>query len=216
MKFLPKSVNKPSKFFECAIWGGLILTILAIVGAFILSNIKTGPTLPVYSQLADFSLRDQNGETISLGLLGGQVWLADVIFTRCPGQCLRMTQHLKELQAALPPDLAVEFVSITTDPAFDTPAIFKKYVQVNGLKDKHWLFLTGEKPVIKQLAVDGLKLTAMDKPASEQDSVNDLFIHSAKFVLVDKHGQVRAFFDGENLTNNQEIIAAMQSLGHEK
>ncbi len=209
-------MNKPSKTFEYAIWGGLILTILGIVGAFIFSKVKSGPTLPVYSQLSEFSLRDQNDESISLGRLSGEVWLADVIFTRCPGQCLRMTQHLKELQAVLPSDLPVKFVSITTDSAHDTPAVFKKYIQQNGLKDNQWLFLTGEKSVFKQLVVDGLKLTALDKPAAEQENANDLFIHSAKFVLVDKHGGVRAFFDGEDLGNNQAIISAIKNLVQEK
>ena len=206
----------PSKKFEFIVWGGLILTILAIVAAFVLSKINAPPPLPVYSQLHDFSMLDQNGQPVSPLTLSGKVCLADVIFTRCPGQCLRMTQHLKELQAMLPAGLPVEFVSISTDPVFDRPPVFKKYIQQFGLNDQHWLFLSGDKPTLKKVAADDMKLTAMDKPVAEQDNINDLFIHSAKLVLIDQLGQVRAYFDGEDLGNNPQIINAIKSLADEK
>ncbi len=91
----------------------------------------------------------------------GQVCIADVIFTRCAGQCLIMSAHMKELQAALPAGSPVKLVSFTTDPAFDTPAVLKKYAGRYDAQDGQWIFLTGDKAALRHATVDGLKL---DRP----------------------------------------------------
>src|SRR5262245_12972718 len=84
---------------------GLLLLILALSLAFLLAKAESRRVhqqLPVISQVADFSLTNQNGSVVSLADLRGHVWVADIIFTRCPGPCLRMTRQMKELQDALP------------------------------------------------------------------------------------------------------------------
>jgi protein SCO1 len=121
-------------------------------------------------------------------------WLADIIFTRCPGPCARMTQRLRDLQAALPADPRVKLVSLTTDPAFDTPEVLAKYGQRFGADPARWWFLTGDKREIVKLAVEGLKLTTLDKEEAKRESPNDLFIHSTNLILVDQQGRLRASF----------------------
>ena len=89
------------------VWGGLALVVLTLLLALVFAALKSreapGQPLPVIGQIADFTLTNQNGRAVSLADLRGQVWVADIIFTRCPGPCLRMTRQMKALQDALPP-----------------------------------------------------------------------------------------------------------------
>ncbi|HWD21132.1 MAG TPA: SCO family protein [Verrucomicrobiae bacterium] len=165
--------------------------------------------------MPDFSLQDENSHPLDLADLRGKIWIADVIFTRCAGQCLLMSAHLAALQKELPPTLPIRFVSFTTDPAFDSPAILKKYAERYNADAARWIFLTGDKSALRHAIVDGLKLAAIDKTVAEQQDANDLFVHSAKFVLIDGAGQIRGYFDGETEASLPEIAAAARRLAKE-
>lgn len=206
-------MNQPSRKIELAVWGGLCLIVLAIFGAYVVDRLK--PQLPVYASLADFTLTNQDGRTVTLDDLRGQIWVADAIFTRCPGQCLIMSSHMKQLQAALPASLPIQLVSFTTDPAFDQPAVLKKYGERFGAEDNRWSFLTGSKRELHRVEVDGLRLSVVDKPVADQASPNDLFIHSEKFILLDKQGRVRGYFDGETDDAVAQVAAAARALAND-
>ena len=122
-----------SRSVQWLVWGFLLVIVLVIGGSFVRSKTKpaeaTGSVLPVIGTVADFSLTNQLGQTVSLAHLRGKVWVADIIFTRCPGPCATMTQRMSELQSALSPNQPVQFVSLTTDPGFDTPSVLKKYAE---------------------------------------------------------------------------------------
>jgi len=194
-------------------WGGLLLTMTAIVVAFIAA--PSTASLPVYGALPSFQLTDQDNRTTTLESLRGQVWIADVIFTRCAGQCLIMSDHMKRIQSALPAPSPIKLVSFTTDPAYDTPAVMQKYATRYGADGRRWFFLTGDKLTLRHAAVDGLKLTVLDKAAGEQENRNDLFIHSAKFVVIDKSGRIRGYFDGETEEGTAQALAAAKTLARE-
>lgn len=189
-------MSSSSRPIQYLTWGFLLIVMLVISLAYVTSKVRNAaPPLPVYGNVADFTLTNQAGQVVSLASLRGQVWVADIIFTRCPGPCSRMTKKMAELQALLPPDLPVKLVSLTTDPGYDQPEVLRKYGERFGADFNRWNFLTGRKPVITGLAVDGLKLITIDKQPGERVSAEDLFIHSTMFVLVDKQGRVRASFD---------------------
>src|SRR6266481_3889627 len=87
------------------VWGGLLLLVTVVmVGLLVQIRSRTiaSAALPVLGQVADFTLTNQNGRAVSLADLRGHVWVADIIFTRCPGPCRKMTRQMKELQNALP------------------------------------------------------------------------------------------------------------------
>ena len=92
-----------------------------------------------------FSLLDQAGRSVSLSDLSGEILVVDFIFTRCPGPCPIMTARHVELQRLLAPELRerVHFVSISLDPAFDTPEVLTAYAQARGADLARWSFLTG-------------------------------------------------------------------------
>jgi protein SCO1 len=205
------SMNLLNRKVAWVVWGCLLLTMAFIVVAFIAAPANP-QALPIYGALPAFQLNDQNNRTTTLESLRGQIWVADVIFTRCAGQCLIMSAHMKDLQSAVPPGLPIKFVSFTSDPAYDTPAILQKYAGRYGAQDGRWLFLTGDKATLRRAAVEGLKLTVLDKAPGEQETAHDLFIHSAKFVLIDKSGRIRGYYDGETPDGAAQALAAAKTL----
>jgi protein SCO1/2 len=196
---------------EWVVWGGLILTILALLVAFVVLPARPKP-LPVLGSLPDFALQDQDGQNVTLASLHGNVWIADVIFTRCPGQCPIMSANLEKIQNALPAGLPVKLVSFTTDPEFDTSPVLKKYGARFGARDGQWKFLTGSKATFRDVAAHGLKLSVLDKSPGERENADDLFIHSQKLVVIDQEGQIRAYFDGETPEGTAQALAAAKSL----
>lgn len=182
------------------VWGGLLLVVTIISGMYVRSELARrrdgqAKVLRVAGLLPPFNLTNQTDQVVTLESLRGQVWLADVIFTRCPGPCLQMTRQLAEIAAGLPPGSPVKLVSLTTDPDFDQPAILRQYADRFGARTDRWQFLTGRKTEIYRVAVEGLKLVVLDKKPSEREIENDLFIHSTVVALVDKHGRLRGQFD---------------------
>jgi len=176
--------------------------------------------LPIYGQVADFTLTNQDGQSFSLSDLKGKVWVADIIFTRCPGPCLKMTRQMSELEAVLPAKSQARLVTLTTDPEFDTPPVLKTYAKRFNADLSRWLFLTGTPKQIANLAIDSLKLTAIEKKPEERQSPVDLFVHSTIFVVMDKRGSLRGIFEttGEGVDPIQvkgELLAAVKRLEHE-
>lgn len=150
--------------------------------------------LPVICQLAEFSMTNHLGQPVHRADLLGQVWLADVIFTRCPGPCATMTARMADLQASIPEQWPVKFVSLTADAEYDTPEVLRRYADECQADPQRWNFLHGAKPAIVDLAVKNLKLVVLDKE-QERQSPDDLFIHSTTLALVDKHGRLRGAFE---------------------
>ena len=206
------------------IWIGVALIILIVAGSVVLQWLKPrtpeAAPLPVIGNIAPFSLTNQIGVVTTLEDLRGQVWLADIIFTRCPGPCARMTRQMASVQAALPKDSQAKLISLTTDPEFDSPEVLKNYGEKFGADPARWHFLTGTKLGIAALAGDSLKLTALETKPESRTRADDLFNHSTIFVLVDKHARLRGAFetggDGIEWTNIQPaIISAIKQLEQE-
>src|SRR5262249_32151643 len=181
------------------LWLGVALAISGLLLTWLLAVLKVrarqGRPLPVYGQIVDFTLTNQNSQGISLADLRGKVWVADVIFTRCAGPCLKMSRQMKDLQDALPANSEAKLVTLTTDPEFDTPPVLRTYAQRFGANSNRWVFLTGTRKSVMSVVVDSLKLTALEKKPEERESPQDLFVHSTIFVIVDKRGQLRGVFE---------------------
>lgn len=173
-------------------------------------------TLPVISQLPDFQLTNQLGAPVSLENYRGQIWLADIIFTRCPGPCPVMTQTMAGLTKSLPGEPPIRLVTLTTDPEHDTPERLREYAKLLGADTNRWDFLTGDPAVIGRLATEGMKLAAVEKTPDDRASAVDLFIHSTSFVLIDARGQMRAAFNSTDPQLPAKLQAAIQKLQNEK
>ena len=173
-------------------------------------NTNSISTLPIISRVQPFALTNQFGNRITDKDLNGTPWLANIIFTRCPTVCPRITQSVSDLLPDLPESLKI--VTLTTDPTHDTPEVLDGFARLHGAQTNRWHFLTGDKTELIRLAGTDLKLTALPKPIAEQESPNDLFIHSPLIILVDREGQVRASFEYNLPDLSDRIQNALESL----
>jgi protein SCO1/2 len=166
--------------------------------------------LQKYWTLPDFSLTERSAQTVGLSDLAGKVWVADFIYTTCPGPCPILTSHLSELQKAVDGEPDVRLVSISTDPDNDTPEVLKAYAE-RFKAGPHWLFLTGKKDAIYSLASDGFKL-----PIAAATAGGQAIVHSTRLILVDKRGAVRGFYDGTGDFASQGLVSDIHRLLKEK
>ena len=208
-----------------SVWLGCSLTFsligLAVFIAVYQNSLAQKQLLPVISQVADFTLTNQDGNLTTLADFTNRVWVADIIFTSCAGPCPRMTQQMRQVQEKLPASSTAKLVTLTTIPEFDTPEVLKKYGTHYGADFSRWTFLTGEKIQIGLLGANSLKLSSQPVKPEEQKNAADLFIHTTIFVIVDKHAQLRGFFetggDGVDWTNAvlPKILATIRQLESE-
>ena len=210
-----------SKPLQWIVFGILFAVIAVIFALFARERFTRGKStakseLPVYTVLRDFALTNQNNTVVTLDDLRGKVWVADIIFTRCPGPCRRMTKDMARLQDLWPKDALVHFISLTSDPEYDTPSILKRYAEEHKADPARWDFLAGTKQQIVDVAVDNLKLTRIEKEERDRESVNDLFIHSTIFVIVDKRGQLRATVETDQPDSLTKARQLVEELLHER
>lgn len=206
------------------IWVGFLLLFTTLALSFSVWWIQVSRSLSplrVIGPVAPFTLSNQNARNSSLADFTNRVWVADIIFTRCAGPCPRLTGQMKSLQNSLPPTSTAKLVTLTTDPEFDTPSVLKKYGERFGADFNRWTFLTGTKSEIAALASGSLKLSAQPVKTGERKDAADLFIHTTIFVIVDKHAQLRGFFetggDGVDWTNSVQpkILRTIRQLENE-
>ena len=147
--------------------------------------------LPRLGHVPEAVLVTQHDTPLSLSDLRGSVWVADLIFTSCSGPCLRMTSQMYRVQDELAGAEPFRLVSISVDPARDTPERLSWYADQALADADRWVFLTGEMEIIESLARDGLKLVA--EPATDEHGG---ILHSDRFVLIDHEGVIRGYYDG--------------------
>ncbi len=207
-----------------SLWIGIIflLGFLCLAGLLALAELgRQQLPLPIYGQVADFTLTNENGQVTTLADLTNHVWVADIIFTRCAGPCPQMTRQMGSLQDGLSPDGNVRFVTVTTDPDYDSPEVLKRYGQRFGADFNRWIFLTGTKSEIAGLAGNSLKLGSTPVAPADQKNAADLFIHTTIFVVMDKHARLRGIFQtgGEGVdwqnTMRPNLLATVRKLERE-
>ena len=194
------------------VWGSLALVgaSLVFVSLTLLERRNHRP-LPIYADVTDFHLTNQLGQAVSLSNLTGRAWVADIIFTRCPGPCLLMSKKMQAIQESVSTNAPVRFVSLTADPKFDTPPVLKTYGDRFKADPQRWQFLTGPKKDGYDLAIKGLKLAVQDN--AQSTSIDDEFVHSTRFVLIDSHGRLRAVSpDGTDASAVPALLRSIRQL----
>src|SRR6185503_5045916 len=151
------------------------------------------PSLPVMGELPAFTLTDKSGVTVTPATLAGRPWIADLVFTRCQLSCPRMTERMASLGQRLAP--GVRRVSLSVDPAHDTPAVLTEYARAHKAESPDWLFLTGDEAEMRRLAVEGFKLGVAPADPTDPRAAQEPVTHSTRFVLVDAAGRVRGYYD---------------------
>lgn len=205
-------MNPLEKQMHRWIWGGLILGVVAIVALALVVEPRKS-SLPVLGEVRPFALTNQLGQAVGPRDLAGQVCVANVVFSRCPTQCHRLSRQMAELQKRIPE--GVRLISLTADPSFDSPDVLRHYGERYGANAERWWFLTGTKSEVYRLAEKDLLFSVMDTGDSNP-RLEDRFIHSGTFVVVDRKGRMRAVVQGEERDALDRIANVVTQLQHER
>lgn len=195
---------KPRQFFLTLFSLGLLATACA----------KKEEPLPILTTIPEFSLTERSGQSFGLSDLRGKIWVADFIFTNCAGTCPIMTTAMTDVQKmALAENLDdVKLVSITVDPERDSLEVLQQFADAYGALKGRWYFLTGDGAAIQQLANQGFLLSAA---TSTNGSAEEPIIHSNRFVLVDRQGRIRGYYDGTDEVSMKLLLKDLKKLYRE-
>ncbi|PMD95360.1 SCO family protein [Siphonobacter sp. BAB-5405] len=162
----------------------------------------------LYHTIPAFHLLNQDSTWVNQDLLKGKIVVADFFFSRCPTICPKMATQLNRIQDVFINNPNVLIVSHSIDPTHDTPSVLRSYGKRYDAEPGKWVFLTGDKPQIYQLAIKGYKLAVQDDNAQTADA----FTHDSKLVLVDKEGVIRGYYDGEDKEEIDRLILEIRVL----
>lgn len=156
-------------------------------------------------KVTNFSLINQNGDTITQKDYKNKIYVVDFFFTKCPSICPVMTHNMAKLQHVFKDDHQIKLLSISVTPEIDSISILKTYATKNKVIDSKWNITTGNKKHIYNLARKSYFAVVNEGDGGLQD-----FIHTPNFVLIDKKKQIRGIYDG---TNDEEIQRLIDDIG---
>jgi protein SCO1/2 len=133
-----------------------------------------------------FNLINQDSIAVSDIYFNEKVYVVEFFFSTCPTICPKMNENMLEIEKNFLTNKDFGIVSITINPANDTPSVLKTHAEHLGVTHKNWQFLTGDKEYIYNLSNKGFNLYA-----SQNNKVMGGFEHSGFFALVDKNGNIR-------------------------
>jgi len=158
-------------------------------------------TVSSYGTVPSFQLVNQNGQSFGSAQLAGRIWIADFIYTTCPGPCPMISTRMSELQKPLE-KTDVHLVSFSVDPEKDKPEVLRGYAEKLHADPKRWDFLTGPKSAIYDLSHNGFKLAVAD--GSDEAGIP---VHSIRMVLVDRYGQIRGYYEATEADAITKLLA---------
>src|SRR5213594_939236 len=167
-------------------------------------------TVSSYGTVPEFVLLNQDGKNFGSAQLRGKIWIADFIYTTCPGPCPMISTRMSELQKPLE-KTDVHLVSFSVDPEKDTPEVLRGYAEKLHAEPKHWDFLTGPKSAIYDLSHKGFRLAVSD--GSDEAGIP---VHSTRLVLVDRHGEIRGYYEATEADAVTKLLADTSHLLREQ
>src|SRR5256885_11361913 len=185
------TLNRPSSR-TATVWKTVLIAIPIVTLALLLwlrqleVSALRQRTVSSYGAVPEFVLVNQEGQNFGCRELRGKSWVADFIYTTCPGPCPMISSRMSELQKPFE-KTDVHLVSFTVDPAKDTPQVLRGYAEKLQAEPGRWDFLTGPQSTIYNLSRDGFKLAV-----GEEKRVP---VHSTRMILVDRHCDIRGYYD---------------------
>ena len=161
---------------------------LAALACLVLGACARPEPLPILGQVPDFQLTSQTGRPFDSRSLEGHAWVADFIYTNCPGPCPMMSSQMSRVQSGTTgfggAAGGVEMVSFTVDPARDTPEVLAAYARHFRAQEARWHFLTGPQASLNTLGLNVFHLNGVDGSLE----------HSTRFALVDGRRRIRGTY----------------------
>ena len=179
------------------IGGVLATTLMVLLLAAGLVVSRASEPLPRLGALPDFTFTRENGQSFGRAQLQGRPWVANFIFTRCPTICPLFTQKMARVQQhTAGQGEALQLVSFSVDPDYDTPERLTAYAAKYGAQPARWSFLTGDYTRLKSTVVEGFKV-AMGRHDEDAQDILSIF-HGTHFVLVDASGEIRGYYNSDD------------------
>lgn len=157
-----------------------------------------------YYTVPYFAFTNQFGTETTSDDLADRIYVTDYFFTTCPTICPVMSSQMSRLQTLLDQENLlgkVKLLSHTVDPEHDTPEVLKAYGELLNADFEHWTFLTGDQEDLYYHAKHGYFLTALPS-----DTAAGGFFHSDTFVLIDRQGHIRGYYDGTSTESVDELF----------
>jgi len=163
-----------------------------------------------YHTVPVFYFTDQYGNKVTEATVKGKVYVTDFFFTTCQSICPVMSTQLERVYTRFTERGDFLILSHTVDPETDSVSRLLEYAKLHKVKDDKWLFVTGEKKHLYDLARRGYLLNAEQGNGGEED-----FIHTQNFALVDKQRRIRGFYDGTDSLEVNRLIIDLEILFEE-
>ncbi len=173
--------------------------------------------LPTYGNpghhVESFSFINQDGKTITEKDLEGKIYVVEYFFTTCEGICPKMNENMAKVYQHFRGQNDVAILSHTVDPETDTVEQLKRYSLKFDADPSQWNFVTGDKMELYKMAINSYLVTAVED--TTQKNIMPDFIHSEKFVLIDKEKHIRGSYDGTKEDEVKKLIADIKELKKE-
>lgn len=144
----------------------------------------------------DLEAVNRDGAKVSLGQLRGKVYVAGYQYTDCPAGCLGLAAVMKDLEAEFGSDPRFRLVSISVNPAGDTPEKMDAWVKERGVDSPDWWFLTGEPQAIADYMISQFKFYATQKVEdAAAAAAQGPLAHDQRLAIVDGEANVRGYYD---------------------
>jgi protein SCO1/2 len=150
--------------------------------------------MPVLSYVQPFSFTNQDGQKVTEAVYQNKITVVEYFFTTCKGICPRLNTNMKAIYELYKKEPDFQIVSHTCNPGTDSVPVLKHYADSLKVNTAKWIFLTGRKDSLYQMARGSYLL---DDPKNNVEKIEDQFIHTQFFALVDRNGKIRGkIYDG--------------------
>jgi protein SCO1/2 len=154
-----------------------------------------------YHTVKPFCFINQYNEKTTEETLKGKIYVTDFFFTTCQSICPIMSTQLERVYKRFANNSSVMILSHTVEPEIDSIEILMQYAKLHNVTNHQWLFVTGEKKQLYDMARTSYLLNNETGNGDEND-----FIHTQNFALVDKERHLRGFYDGTDTTDVSRLI----------
>lgn len=157
-----------------------------------------------------FSFKNQEGKVITDQDVKGKICVVSYFFATCKGICPRMNENMTQIYKAYRGNKDVVIMSHTVDPKKDTVEALKAYSLRFDADPNQWMFLTGDKKELYDMARYSYLINATEDTAGV--SIDNDFIHDEHYSLVDRHGRIRGFYNGLEQSDINKLIQDIKAL----
>lgn len=169
--------------------------------------------LPVLSTVQPFIFTRQDSSQVTQKEIAGRVYVAEYFFTTCKGICPKMNKNMKEIYDRFKADSSFMIISHTVNPDTDSLPVLQHYADSLGANPANWWFVTGSKEELYKSARESYLL---DDPKNSTKNIDEQFLHTQFFALVDRQGRVRGIYDGIKKEEVTEMVQDIEKLIREQ